>query len=121
MMRATVKFCVVGALVAALDFGALWLFKQFMPRLLAVSLAYFIGVSTHFCLNKWWVFGARANLHAAELARYILTVLACWLCTMAIVSLALRFITENIFIAKATAIPPTTILGFLLMRFFVFR
>ena len=116
-----VKFCVVGALVCAVDFAAIWWLQQLLPRLAAVSIAYFIAVAVHFFLNKWWVFGARANLHAAELGRYVLTVLACWLCTVVIVSFALNFATDNVFIAKAVAIPRTTVLGFLLMRFFVFR
>jgi putative flippase GtrA len=120
-MARAVKFCVVGALVCAVDFAAIWLFKQFLPRLAAVSLAYFIAVAVHFCLNKWWVFDARREVHAAELGRYLVTVLACWLCTVGVVSFALHFITANIFAAKAMALPPTTVLGFLLMRFFVFR
>src|SRR6266481_3753687 len=81
----TLKFCVAGAVVCAVDFVAIWLLKQLLPRLTAVSIAYFIAVAVHFCLNKWWVFGARANLHTAELGRYILTVLACWLCTMMVI------------------------------------
>ena len=115
------KFCVVGVLVCGVDFAAIWLLKQLLPRLTAVSIAYFIAVAMHFCLNKWWVFGTRTNLHASELARYVATVLACWLCTMAVVFLALQFITGDIYLAKAVAIPPTTVLGFLLMRAFVFR
>jgi putative flippase GtrA len=121
MTRAFAKFCVVGALVAGVDFCALWGFQTFLPKLLAVSLAYFIAVATHYALNKWWVFRAQPNVRALEVARYVLTVLVCWLCTVGVVWLALRFVSSNIFVAKLLAIPPATLLSFVLMRRFVFR
>jgi len=39
----------------------------------------------------------------------------------AVVWIALRFLTENIFLAKALAVPPAAVLAFVLMRRFVFR
>jgi putative flippase GtrA len=116
-----IKFCFVGALVFGVDFAALWACKPFLPRLLAVSIAYFVAVILHFCLNKWWVFGTRRSLHGMEVARYVLTVLICWLCTITVVAATLKLATDNVFIAKAFAIPPTTALSFVLMRSFVFR
>lgn len=121
MTPAFARFCVVGALVAGVDFGALWAFQSFLPKLVAVSLAYFIAVATHYALNKWWVFRAEANVRAAEVVRYVLMVIVCWLCTVGVVWLALRFATSNVFVAKLLAIPPATLLSFVLMRRFVFR
>ncbi|HWN95292.1 MAG TPA: GtrA family protein [Methylomirabilota bacterium] len=121
MMRAPFRFCAVGTLVFGVDYAGLWLFHHFLPRLVAVSLAYFLAVSVHFCLNKWWVFRSKAPLEAVEAAKYVLTVLTCWLCTITVVWLALRFLTPNVFVAKTLAIPPATLLSFLLMRGFVFR
>ena len=121
MTRSFFRFGIVGVLVFGIDFAALWLFKHFVPRLVAVSLAYFLAVAIHFSLNKWWVFRAQANVRGMELARYVLTVLVCWLCTVGVVWLALRFATNNVFVAKLLAIPPATLLSFLLMQRFVFR
>jgi putative flippase GtrA len=121
MTRDFAKFCVVGAGVAAVDFGALWVLQHFLPKLVAVSLAYFLGVATHYALNKWWVFRAEAKVRAAELARYVLTVAVCWFCTVGVAWLALRFVTSNVLVAKLLAIPPAMLLSFLLMRRFVFR
>jgi putative flippase GtrA len=121
MTPAFAKFCVVGALVAGVDFGALWLFHLFLSELLAVSLAYFVAVATHYGLNKWWVFRATAKVRAGEVVRYVLMVIVCWLCTVGVVWLALRFVSSNIFVAKLLAIPPATLLSFVLMRRFVFR
>ena len=121
MSRSFVKSCFVGAAVFGVDFAALWLFQNYLPRLFAVSVAYLIAVCTHYTLNKWWVFESKLTVHGAELTRYIVMVAACWLCTVVMVWLALRIVTGNIFVAKALAIPPATFLGFALMRGFVFR
>jgi putative flippase GtrA len=75
----------------------------------------------HFCLNRWWVFAAADAPAARQLPRYVLTVAACWLCTVGVTGLALAFITTNVFVAKAVALPCATLLGFFLMRGFVFR
>ena len=120
MIGAAFRFCAVGTLVAGLDFASLWLFKQFLPRLVAVSIAYFIGVSAHFCLNKWWVFRSQRELHAAEMARYAITVFSCWLCTISVVWLALRLVTDNLFVARFLAIPLAAMVSFVMMRRFVF-
>jgi putative flippase GtrA len=121
MTKSFAKFCFVGALVAGVDFCALWMFHIFLPELLAVSLAYFVAVATHYALNKWWVFRAAVKVRAAEVVRYVLMVIVCWLCTVGVVWLALRLVSSNIFVAKLLAIPPATLLSFVLMRRFVFR
>ncbi len=121
MSRSFAKFCCVGLLVAGVDFGTLWLLQNILPKLVAVSLAYFLGVTTHYALNKWWVFRADANVRVAELARYVFTVIVCWLCTVGVAWLALRVATSNVLVAKLLAIPPATLLSFVLMRKFVFR
>lgn len=121
MIRAALKFCATGLLVFALDFALLWMFQKFLLPLVAVSVAYFLAVGTHYALNKWWVFESRAPVNGPELARYLVLVAACWLCTVTVVWLALRSVTGDIFVAKALAIAPATLLGFILMRHFVFR
>ena len=121
MHRGVIKFCVVGALVFAIDFAAIALLKRILPPLAAVSIAYVIAVSAHFSLNKWWVFGATTPFHTQEALRYVAAVAACWLCTVAVVAVALRYFTGNLYLAKALAVPPTTLLGFALLRSFVFR
>jgi putative flippase GtrA len=115
------RFGLVGGIVAAFDFGFIWAFSGFVPRLAAVAIAYLLAVALHFCLNRWWVFAALHRPAAAQLPRYALTVSLCWLSTVTITALALSTLTTNVFLAKAGSIPPTTLLGFVLMRSFVFR
>ena len=136
MIGVAFRFCAVGLFVFGVDFSALWLFHKFLPDLVAVSLAYFVAVSVHFCLNKFWTFGSRVKPPPAELARYGLTVFACWLCTVTVAWLGLWFLSRDwsvvnlilkrvpvspVFIAKFAAIPPSALLSFALLRWFVFR
>ena len=74
MIQSVFKFGAVGTFVFFLDFAALWLFRQFLPDRGAVSLAFFVTVSVHYCLNKFWTFGSRAKPPTTELARYGFTV-----------------------------------------------
>ena len=115
------RFCVVGGVVAGFDFSLVWLFVRVLPPLGAVALAYLLAVALHFCLNRWWVFAAADAPASRQLPRYALTVAACWLCTVGVTVLALATFTANVFVAKILALPCATLLGFFLMRGFVFR
>jgi putative flippase GtrA len=119
-MRRVIYFLIVGALVCGVDFGTLSVLKRLLPTMAAVSIAYAAGVSTHFCLNKWWVFESRTPVNFREVTRYLLMVLVCWLCTVAVVWAMLHLFTNNVYIARTAAIPPATIAGFLLLKSFVF-
>jgi putative flippase GtrA len=44
-----VRFATVGASVAIIDFSCVAVLSRLLPPLVAVSFAYFIGVTCHFC------------------------------------------------------------------------
>jgi putative flippase GtrA len=115
------RFCAVGGTVAVVDFSTVWLLSHLLHPLAAVSVAYFIGVSCHFLLNKFWVFRCRRSDYVRQLMQYLTVVLFSWLTTVAVVHLCLSTLTENVLIAKLFAVPPATLVGFVLMQFFVFR
>ena len=115
------RFCIVGAAVASVDFGLVWLLSGRMPPLVAVSIAYFTAVCCHFLLNKMWVFQCRRSDYISQIIQYSAVVVASWVTTISIVHLCLSNITTNLLIAKLFAIPPATLIAFLLMRLFVFR
>jgi putative flippase GtrA len=53
--------------------------------------------------------------------QYLMVVLSSWIATIATVQLCLSTFTHNILIAKLFAVPPATLIAFVLMQFFVFR
>src|SRR5215210_3420762 len=103
MLTSAFRFGLVGAVTFAVDFAALWFLKRFLPDLTAVSGAYLLAVAVHFSLNRAWVFHREKKSWTTELSRYVLTVGLCWLCTILVTWLALRWVTTNLFVAKALA------------------
>lgn len=116
-----VRFCTTGVVVAGFDFALIWAFLHVMPRLAAVAAAYPLAVAFHFCLSRWWVFGAANEPARAQIPRFLTVALLCWCCTVGVTALAKATVTEDIFLAKAIAIPVTMFLGFALMRQRVFQ
>ena len=121
ILQRAFRFGLVGIFVCGVDVGLVWLLSRCLSPALAVSLAYVSAVAIHYSLNKWWVFGNQDTAYLKQICRYSLTVLACWLCTLLVFMLALHYLTPVIVIAKLIAIPPSTLLGFGMMRAFVFR
>ena len=116
-----IRFCTVGSTVALIDFSMVFLFSRFLPPLVAVTIAYFIGVTCHFLLNKFWVFRCQRSDYIKQLLQYSAVVGTSWLITLGVVHVCLSTFTSNVLIAKLCAIPCATLSGFLLMQLFVFR
>jgi putative flippase GtrA len=114
------RFCTVGATVAAIDFGLVWFLSSRMPALVVVSIAYLTAVCCHFLLNKMWVFRCRRSDLVRQLLQYLAVVVASWFITITIVQFCLSSFTTNVLIAKLFAVQPATFAAFLLMQFFVF-
>src|ERR1700720_3300392 len=112
------RFCTVGATVAAIDFGLVWLLSGRIPPLVAISISYFTAVCCHFLLNKMWVFQCRRSDYIRQLSQYSVVVVASWLTTVTIVHVCLSSFTTNVLIAKLFALPSATLVAFLLMQFF---
>jgi putative flippase GtrA len=115
------RFATVGATCAVIDVSSVALFSRFLPPLVAVSLAYFVGVTCHFLLNKFWVFRCRRRDYGKQLIQYGLVILNSWFITIVVVQLCLSTFTSNVLIAKLCAIPCATLCNFLLMQMVVFR
>lgn len=56
MNRQFIRFVVVGAVAAAANIGSRILFGHWMGFVPAMVLAFFVGLSTAFVLNRSWVF-----------------------------------------------------------------
>ena len=116
-----VRFATVGASVAVIDFTSVAILSRLLPPLVAVSIAYFIGVTCHFLLNKFWVFRCRRKDYGKQLLQYAGVILNNWVITIVVVQVCLSTFTSNVLIAKLCAIPCATMCNFLLMQLVVFR
>jgi putative flippase GtrA len=115
------RFATVGATVAMIDFSSVVVLSRVLPPLVAVSIAYFIGVTCHFLLNKFWVFRCARKDYVKQLLQYGTVTMINWMITVVTVQICLSTFTSNVLIAKACAIPCATLSSFLLMQMVVFR
>ena len=115
------RFATVGGSVAVIDFSGVAIFSRVFPPLIAVSIAYFIAVTCHFLLNKFWVFRCRRKDYAKQLVQYGGVILNNYVITIVVVQICLSTFTSNVLIAKLCAIPCATLCNFLLMQLIVFR
>jgi putative flippase GtrA len=115
------RFATVGASVAVIDFSSVAVLSRVLAPLVAVSVAYFIGVTCHFLLNKFWVFRCRRKDYAKQLVQYGAVIFNNWLITLLVVQICLSTFTSNVLIAKLCAIPCATMCNFVLMLLVVFR
>jgi putative flippase GtrA len=119
-LKTAVRFGCVGGLVFGVDVGALWCLEACLPWIPAVTVAYLLAVAVHFTLNRSWVFESRNQTLSRQLIRYAVTVFLCWSSTVGLVALSLRTVTGSVVIAKVLAVPVVTLLGFALMKWYVF-
>ncbi len=85
MRREALRFLAVGALSAASNFSSRFLFSVVVPFPTAVVLAFFVGLTTAFVLNRTWVFvRPHATAWAGEALRFTLVNLVGLVPTLAV-------------------------------------
>jgi putative flippase GtrA len=115
------RFCAAGGTVAIVDFGSAWTLSHILAPVFAVSLGYFAAATCHFLLNKLWVFKCQRRDYLRQLTWYGLTVFTCWLTTVTVVIAVLPLVSSNIILAKLIALPPASMVAYVLMQLVVFR
>jgi len=87
-----VKFVVAGGLAALANFGSRILLSYVMPYIPAIVIAYCIGMTTAFLLNRLFVFGDAANRVHEQAMWFVLVNVMAVLQTVAISLLFARWI-----------------------------
>jgi putative flippase GtrA len=85
-----VRFATVGATVALIDLSSVVVLSRALPPLVAVSIAYFIGVTCHFLLNKFWVFRCARRDYVKQLLQYGAVILINWIITVVTVQIVFQ-------------------------------
>jgi putative flippase GtrA len=116
-----VRFLTVGVCTAVVDFGMLAILRGWIPPTAAFSGAYLAGAVTHFLLNKHWTFRCARTDLAKQVAEYLAVVGITYLVQLAGFRGGFALFNHNVFLAKAIAVPPGTIIGYLLLRMRVFK
>jgi putative flippase GtrA len=115
------KFGFVGGTVTIVNLGILALTSHFLDPYTAFLVAYVPSVILHFTLNKQWVFRCGRQDLMRQILQYSAVAAMNFAINFALYALAFHFITRSTLIANLIAIPPTTLLGYLLFQKHVFH
>ena len=116
-----VRFCIVGSLAYFIDAGSAWVLLKFLPKVAALALSYLFSCLFHYSCTKRWTFRDPSKVSVQQVWDYTWVNLATLVINTTLSAWLLQIFENNVFLAKAVALPPTSLVGFFLLRWFVFR
>jgi len=116
-----VRFLVVGGTAAGVQFLTLAFFKRWFGPHLAFSLSWACSTSTHYTLNRFWALPSGRRDTAQQLVEYLLTAGFSYAINIALFHLCLTVLGWTVMWSAVVAVPPSTVVVFLLLNYRVFR
>ncbi|MCX6955665.1 MAG: GtrA family protein [Verrucomicrobia bacterium] len=115
------RFLIVGGTSFCVQVATMKLFSLGLGTDVAFTLAFLCSSATHYTLNRFWALpSARADTWR-QLREYLGTVAISWVINFGVFHLCLDVIGLEKTWATAVAVPPSTIVVFLLLNYRVFR
>ncbi|MBL9199527.1 MAG: GtrA family protein [Opitutaceae bacterium] len=115
------RFLAVGGGSALVQFGVLALLKGRMGDTLAFSISWMLSTATHYLANRFWALPSGRHDPGKQFGEYLFTIAVSWVINVAVFSACQRFFGLGLMWATFWAIPPSTIVVFLLLNYRVFR
>jgi putative flippase GtrA len=114
------RFLVVGAGSALVQVAVLRALKTRVGETLAFSISWVVSTTTHYFANRFWALPSARNDTAQQLGEYLVAVAVSYVINLAAFKLLrVRFKLSTTW-ATLWAIPPSTIVVFLILNFRVF-
>src|SRR5258706_2489790 len=92
----SIKFLFAGAAAALVNFSARIAFSLFVPYTVAIVLAFFLGITTAFVLNRQFVFSGSTNRLHAQILWFLAVNLLALVQTLLISLLLARIVLPNL-------------------------
>ncbi len=115
------RFLVVGGTAAAVQFAALWLGSRRLSASAAFTLSFCCSTGTHYALNRFWALPSGRTDSGRQFGEYLLAVGASYLINLGAFQLGRAVFGLGVMWAAAWAIPPSTLVVFVLLNYRVFR
>jgi len=87
----------------------------------AFSAAFAAATVTHYCLNRFWALPSERRDSGRQLGEYLLTVALSYGINLGVFKVAHDFFGLGVMAAAVCAVPPATIVVFLVLHHRVFR
>jgi putative flippase GtrA len=113
-------YLVAGGLSLLLDIATLFLLHSVLrlPLVVAVSIAYLVGLFSNYAINRYWVFSGDHS-HGRSMSRYGLLVVFNYAATVVIVA-GLTAVGFSYIVGKLIAVGGTVLWNFLAYKHWVF-
>lgn len=115
------RFLAVGGGSAGVQFIVLALLKGWMPETLAFSLSWLVSTCAHYLANRFWALPSTRHDAAKQFGEYLFAVVLSYFINLAAFKLGRSGFGLDVMWATFWAIPPSTIVVFLILNFRVFR
>jgi putative flippase GtrA len=116
-----VRFIVVGGTAYAVQWVTMKLFVGWFSTNAAFTLSFLCSSATHYSLNRFWALPSTRHDSWRQFAEYAATAALSWCINFALFRLCIDVLGLGKLWATAIAVPPSTVVVFLLLNFRVFR
>lgn len=115
------RFLVVGGGTALLQVAVIAVLKRFMGETLAFSISWVVSAGTHYLANRFWALPSARHDTAKQFGEYLFTLAVSYAINLGAFKLFREALGLGVEWATLLAIPPSTIVVFLLLNYRVFR
>ena len=115
------RFLVVGGGSAGVQFLVLALLKEWMAETLAFSISWVVSTATHYLANRFWALPSGRGDAARQFGEYLFAVALSYVINLGAFKLCTEVFGLGVMWAAFWAIPPSTVVVFLILNYRVFR
>ena len=115
------RFALVGGGSAAVQFAVLAWLKTWLGATVAFSVSWVVSTAAHYFANRFWALPSARHDASMQLGEYLFTIALSFVINVAAFKLGHDVIGLSVMWAAFWAIPPSTIVVFLLLNYRVFR
>ncbi len=116
-----VRFLVVGGGSAGVQFVVLALLKGVLSETLAFSISWVVSTATHYLANRFWALPSARRDAGRQFGEYLFAVALSYVINLGAFKFCTSVLGLGVMWAAFWAIPPSTIVVFLLLNYRVFR
>lgn len=119
--RRAVRFLVVGGGSAAVQFAVLALLRDAMGATAAFSISWVVSTATHYLANRFWALPSARTDARKQFGEYLVAVGLSYVINLAAFKVYTIWLGLGVMWAAFWAIPPSTVVVFLILNYRVFR
>lgn len=115
------RFLVVGGTAFVVQWTAMKLFSTWLQTNVAFTLSFVCSTTTHYTLNRFWALPSIRHDPWRQLVEYLGTAALSYVINFALFRFCIDILSLGKLWATAIAVPPSTLVVFLILNFRVFK